>query len=68
MKELQEGVKNLNKGKVKVMKFFCEDADQCKLEELLQCVMKFLDHLSTCAQVSGYRLLKHDELMIKVIM
>ena len=35
------------------MKFFCEDASQCKLEEMLQCVMKFVDHLSTCAQVSG---------------
>lgn len=35
------------------MKFFCEDASQCKLEEMLQCIMKFVDHLSTCAQVSG---------------
>ena len=52
LKELQKGIKKLNEGKVKIMKFFCEDDNQCKLEELLQCIMKFVDHLSTCAQVS----------------
>lgn len=51
--QLLDSVEKLNKGKKEIMEFFCEDADQCKLEELLQCIMKFVDHLSTCAQVSG---------------
>jgi len=34
------------------MDFFCEDASQCKLEELLPCIEKFVDCLSTSAQVS----------------
>ena len=46
-------MKKLNKDKEEIMEFLCEDPNQCKLEEVLQSTMKFVDHLSVCAQVSG---------------
>ena len=51
--ELLDNVKKLNESKEVIMEFLCEDPKQCKLEEVLQCIMKFVDHLSACAQVSG---------------
>ena len=53
LKELMADVKKTSDGKEAMMEFLCEDPLQCKLEEVLQCIMKFVDHLSTCAQVSG---------------
>ena len=51
--ELLDGMKKLDKGKEEIMEFLCEDPTQCSLEEVLQCIMKFVDHLSACAEVSG---------------